>query len=71
MGYPTHVDKAGGGSIDAGIAAARWSPDEELLVVVTKAGSVIFMGSTFDPASELTLNADQMTMAAERNLGLW
>lgn len=40
------------GSIDAGITAARWSPDEELLVITTKADTVVFMSRSFDGIAE-------------------
>ena len=57
------------GSIDAGIAAARWSPDEELLVVVTKENNVIFMGSTFDPVTEVPLSADDLKASKHVSVG--
>ena len=43
------------GTIDAGIMAASWSPDDELLVIATKTDTVIFMGSTFDPVAEVVV----------------
>lgn len=57
------------GSIDAGISAARWSPDEELLVIVTKAGGVIFMGSTFDPITEIEMLADDLNASKHVSVG--
>lgn len=57
------------GSIDAGIAAARWSPDEELLAVVTKAGSVIFMGSSFDPVVEISMTVEDLKASKHVSVG--
>ena len=57
------------GSIDTGIAAARWSPDEELLVVVTKTGDVIFMGSTFDPVTEVEMTAADLGASKHVSVG--
>ncbi|KND92822.1 Elongator complex protein 1 [Tolypocladium ophioglossoides CBS 100239] len=57
------------GSIDAGVAAARWSPDEELLAVVTKAYTIIFMGGTFDPVVEVTMTADDLKAFKHVSLG--
>lgn len=57
------------GSIDAGIAAARWSPDEELLIIVTKASTVIFMGATFDPVAEVTMQAEDLKASKQVSVG--
>jgi elongator complex protein 1 len=57
------------GSIDAGISAARWSPDEELLVVVTKANTVILMGATFDPVAEVTMTAEDLKASKHVSVG--
>lgn len=57
------------GSIDAGIAAARWSPDEELLAIVTQANNVIFMGSTFDPVAEVSMTAEDLKASKHVSVG--
>ncbi|GJC82611.1 elongator complex protein 1 [Colletotrichum liriopes] len=57
------------GSIDAGIAAARWSPDEELLVVVTKEGNAVFMGRTFDPIADVAMTADDLKLSKHVSVG--
>lgn len=57
------------GSIDAGIAAARWSPDGELLTVVTKADTVVFMGSTFDPIAEVTMTEEDLKSSKHVSVG--
>ncbi|KAF5025006.1 hypothetical protein F66182_2957 [Fusarium sp. NRRL 66182] len=66
-GQDAHIEIVG--SIDAGISAARWSPDEELLIVVTKANNVIFMGSTFDPVAEITLTAEDLNASKHVSVG--
>lgn len=57
------------GSIDAGITASRWSPDEELLAVVTKADTLVFMSSTFDPMSEINLTPDDLKASKHVSVG--
>ena len=57
------------GSIDAGIAAARWSPDEELLAVVTKERNVIFMGNTFDPLAEVAMTEEDLKASKHVSVG--
>ncbi|KJZ78807.1 hypothetical protein HIM_01580 [Hirsutella minnesotensis 3608] len=57
------------GSIDAGIAAAAWSPDEELLVVVTKADNVVFMTSSLDPLAEVNMSPDDLKASKHVSVG--
>ncbi|KHN97774.1 elongator complex protein [Metarhizium album ARSEF 1941] len=57
------------GSIDAGISAARWSPDEELLLVTTKANTAIFMGSSFDPVTEVAMTPDDLKASKHVSVG--
>ncbi|WQF81669.1 Putative elongator complex protein [Colletotrichum destructivum] len=57
------------GSIDAGISAARWSPDEELLVVVTKEGNAVFMGRTFDPIADVVMTPDDLRLSKHVSVG--
>ncbi|UNI16144.1 Putative elongator complex protein 1 [Purpureocillium takamizusanense] len=57
------------GSIDAGIAAARWSPDEELLAIVTKDHNLIFMGSTFDPVVEVAMTTEDLKASKHVSVG--
>ncbi|KAL6691986.1 IKI3 family domain-containing protein [Trichoderma pleuroticola] len=57
------------GSIDAGIAAARWSPDEELLAVVTKADTVVLMGGAFDPVAEVTMTEEDLKASKHVSVG--
>lgn len=57
------------GSIDSGISAARWSPDEELLIVTTKANTAIFMGGSFDPVAEITMTAEDLKASKHVSVG--
>ncbi|KAF4963031.1 hypothetical protein FSARC_8919 [Fusarium sarcochroum] len=66
-GQDAHIEIVG--SIDAGISAARWSPDEELLIVVTKENNVIFMGSTFDPVAEITMTVEDLNASKHVSVG--
>ena len=66
-GQDAHIEIVG--SIDAGIAAARWSPDEELLIVVTKENNIIFMGSSFDPVAEITMTVEDLNASKHVSVG--
>ncbi|KAL8334655.1 hypothetical protein RB598_009083 [Gaeumannomyces tritici] len=63
----THIEIVG--SIDAGIAAARWSYDDELLVLATNAATVIFMSRSFDPVTEVTLTAEDLKASKHVSVG--
>ncbi|KAM0473408.1 hypothetical protein ACHAPX_008155 [Trichoderma viride] len=65
--FDVHIEIMG--SIDAGIAAARWSPDGELLTVVTKADTVVFMGGTFDPVAEITMTEEDLKASKHVSVG--
>lgn len=66
-GEDAHIEIVG--SIDDGIAAARWSPDEELLVIVTKTNNAIFMGSSLDPVAEVAMTADDLQASKHVSVG--
>lgn len=57
------------GSIDAGINAARWSPDEELLVITTKADTVVFMSRTFDGIAEASMTSADLSASKHVSVG--
>jgi len=57
------------GSIDDGIAAARWSPDEELLLVITKADEVLFMDRDFDPITQTKMTVDDLKISKHVSVG--
>ncbi|OTB04145.1 hypothetical protein M426DRAFT_164010 [Hypoxylon sp. CI-4A] len=57
------------GSIDEGITAASWSPDEELLAITTKAKTVIFMSRSFDGITDMTMTADDLKASKHVSVG--
>lgn len=57
------------GTVEDGIAAAKWSPDEELLVIVTKADSLLLMTRSFDMISETSLATDDLGEDQQVNVG--
>lgn len=62
-----HVEMVG--SVDAGITAARWSPDEELLVITTGAASAVLMSRSFDPVAEAALSPDHLNLDKHVSVG--
>ncbi|KAI1136604.1 IkappaB kinase complex, IKAP component [Hypoxylon sp. FL0543] len=57
------------GSIDEGITAASWSPDEELLAITTKANTVVFMSRGFDGIADMTMTADDLKASKHVSVG--
>ncbi len=57
------------GSIDAGIAAAAWAPDEELLAIVTRADTLILMTRYFEPVTDVTLTAEDLKASKHVSVG--
>ncbi|CAK7274901.1 Putative elongator complex protein 1 [Sporothrix epigloea] len=57
------------GSVDTGIAAARWSPDEEVLAVVTTSGNLILMSRSFDTISETPLAPADLAASKHVSVG--
>lgn len=57
------------GSVDAGILAAAWSPDEELLLLVTKVDTVLFMTQDFECVSEYTLTPEDLKLSKHVDVG--
>jgi elongator complex protein 1 len=57
------------GTLSPSIAAARWSPDEELLVIVTGDAKVVFMSRTFDVITEVALSADDLKLSKHVSVG--
>ncbi|ETN46250.1 uncharacterized protein HMPREF1541_00434 [Cyphellophora europaea CBS 101466] len=57
------------GSVDVGIAAAAWAPDEELLALVTRADALVLMSRDFEPVTESTLSADDLKASKHVSVG--
>ncbi|EPQ55375.1 IkappaB kinase complex, IKAP component [Gloeophyllum trabeum ATCC 11539] len=57
------------GSVESGLLAAAWSPDDSLLVLVTGDEKLILMTSTFDVLSEAPLHAADFGEDAPINVG--
>ncbi|KAK4306410.1 hypothetical protein Pmani_021766 [Petrolisthes manimaculis] len=46
------------GSVSAGVYGAHWSPDQELLALVTGENNLVVMTAEFDPIADIPLNQD-------------
>ncbi|KAK4610495.1 Elongator complex protein 1 [Fulvia fulva] len=57
------------GSVDAGIAAASWSPDEELLSIATKADTLLFMTRDFEGIANITFSSDDLKVSNHVSVG--
>lgn len=57
------------GSVDAGISAAAWSPDEELLALSTRADTFIFMTRDFESIANNTLSPDDVNVSPHVSVG--
>lgn len=57
------------GSVDAGITAARWSPDEELLAIATKANTLVFMSRIFEGITDVTMNSEDLKASNHVSVG--
>jgi elongator complex protein 1 len=57
------------GSVDAGISAARWSPDEELLAITTKADTVVFMSRSFEGIMDVAMSSEDLKASNHVSVG--
>jgi elongator complex protein 1 len=57
------------GSVDAGICAAAWAPDEEILAIVTRNDTLILMSRTFEPLNEASLSPDDLKISKHVSVG--
>jgi elongator complex protein 1 len=57
------------GSVDAGISAAAWSPDEELLAITTQADTLLLMTREIENISSLTLAAEDVNVSNHVSVG--
>lgn len=57
------------GSIDVGVTAARWSPDEELLAITTKADTLVFMSRSFEGITDIAMTAEDLKASNHVSVG--
>ena len=57
------------GSVDAGISAASWSPDGELLVISTRANTLLYMTRDFENVVNLTLTSEDLKASKHVSVG--
>ena len=57
------------GSVDVGITAARWSPDEELLAITTKADTVVWMSRSFEGITDATMTSKDLEASNHVSVG--
>jgi elongator complex protein 1 len=57
------------GSVDDGIYAAKWSPDEELLAITTKADTVVFMSRSFEGIMDVAMTSEDLKASNHVSVG--
>ncbi|KAI9729846.1 MAG: hypothetical protein M1834_006595 [Cirrosporium novae-zelandiae] len=57
------------GSVDAGLTAAAWSPDGELLTITTRANTLLYMTRTFDNVNDISFNSDDLKISKHVSVG--
>ncbi|EPS37147.1 hypothetical protein H072_9211 [Dactylellina haptotyla CBS 200.50] len=57
------------GSVEEGITAASWSPDEGLLAISTAAETFVLMTRQFEPVADSKLSADDLKLSKHVNVG--
>lgn len=57
------------GSVDAGITAAKWSPDEELLAITTKGDTVVFMSRSFEGIMDVAMKPEDLKASNHVSVG--
>lgn len=57
------------GSVDAGILAAAWSPDEELLAITTQADTLLLMSRDIENIASITLAAEDVSVSSHVSVG--
>ncbi|KAF2184333.1 elongator complex protein 1 [Zopfia rhizophila CBS 207.26] len=57
------------GSVDAGISAAKWSPDEELLAITTEANTLLLMTRDIENVANITLSPDDVNVSNHVSVG--
>ncbi|KAJ5745380.1 hypothetical protein N7520_010562 [Penicillium odoratum] len=57
------------GSVDVGISAAAWSPDEELLAITTRASTFLYMTREFENVAEITFSQADLQASQHVSVG--
>ena len=57
------------GSIDVGIKAAAWSPDEELVAIATGSDTLLFMTRDFENVADITLSPEDVKASSHVSVG--
>ena len=57
------------GSVDAGISAAAWSPDEELLAITTRTSTLLYMTRDFENVTSITFTSDDLKASNHVSVG--
>ncbi|KAJ5485004.1 hypothetical protein N7539_004992 [Penicillium diatomitis] len=57
------------GSVDVGITAAAWSPDEELLAITTRARTLLYMTREFENVAEITFSPEDLKASQHVSVG--
>ncbi|KAJ4294593.1 putative elongator complex protein 1 [Kalmusia sp. IMI 367209] len=57
------------GSVDAGISAAAWSPDEELLAITTQADTLLLMSRDVESIASITLASEDVNVSNHVSVG--
>ena len=57
------------GSVDVGITAAAWSPDEELLALTTRANTFLYMTREFENVAEITFTQEDLRASQHVSVG--
>lgn len=58
------------GSIDAGLKAATWSPDEESLSILTNENNLVLLSRLFEPICEKQLNPDDIKITDSKHVSV-
>jgi elongator complex protein 1 len=57
------------GSVDTGISAAAWSPDEELLAITTLADTLLLMSRDIENIASITLTSEDVNVSSHVSVG--
>ncbi|GME73990.1 unnamed protein product [Ambrosiozyma monospora] len=57
------------GTIDCGLLAASWSPDEENLAILSAERNVLLLSRLFEPIAEKFLNPNEITRSSQVSVG--